>query len=122
MASSPEPVTTLDKPLSSLSGDAYITLCYKLTVSQGVGDRNWKGVAGKIGFKMDYILAMDKHPEPHKGQLLLTIWESLNKPGATVKKLVYVLQSLKMMDCIDALYKDPAINGETTFIYRILIQ
>lgn len=116
MASSPEPVTSLDKPLSSLSGDAYTTLCFNLTTSQGLGKRSWEGVAGKIGLKMNQILAMKQHPEPHKGRLLLTTWEKLNKPGATVKKLFFALYSLKMIDCIDAFYKDPSILGETTFI------
>ena len=114
MASSPDPVTALDRPLSSLAGEAYITLCYSLTTSQGLAGRNWEGVAGKIGFKMDQILAMKNHPEANKGRLFLTTWENLNKPGATVKKLVFALQSLKMIDCFDALVKDPSIDGETT--------
>lgn len=112
MASSPDPVTALDRPVSSLTTDAYITLCFSLTTSQGLGGRNWEGVAGKIGLKMDQILAMKNHPEPNKGRLFLTTWENLNKQGATLKKLVFALQSLRMMDCIDALLQDQSILGE----------
>ena len=114
MASSPDPVTTLDIPVSSLSGDAYITLCFSLTTSQGLGGRNWEGVAGKIGLSTNQVMAMKNHPEANKGCLFLTTWENLNKPGATVKKLVFALQSLKMMDCIYVLLEDPSISGETT--------
>lgn len=116
MASSPDPVTTLDIPVSSLSCDTYTTLCLSLTISEGLGNRSWEGVAGKIGLKMDQIIAMKKHPEANKGRLFLTTWENLNKPGATVKKLVFALQSLKMMKCIDDLLEDPSISGETTCV------
>jgi hypothetical protein len=113
MASSPDPVTALDKPVSSLTSDAYITLCFSLTTSQGLGGRNWEGVAGEIGLKMDQIVAMKTHPEPNKGRLFLTTWENLNRSGATVKKLIFALQSLKMLDCIEAFLKDPSISGES---------
>ena len=111
MASGPDPVTALDRPVSSLTRDAYITLCFSLTTSEGLG-RDWEGVAGKIGLKMNQILAMKKHTEPDKGRLFLTTWENLNKSGATVKKLVFALYSLKMIDCIEALLQDPSISGE----------
>jgi hypothetical protein len=113
MASSPDPITALDKPVSSLTFDAYITLCLSLTASQGLGGRNWEGVAGKIGLKMDQIMAMRNHTEPDKGRLFLTTWENLNRSGATVKKLIFALQSLKMMNCIEALEQDPSISGES---------
>ena len=110
---SSDPITALDKPVSSLTTDAYVTLCFTLTTSQGLGGRNWEGIAGKIGLNMNQIMAMAYHPEPNKGRLFLTTWEKLDKTGATVKKLVFALQSLEMMDCIDALLKDPSISGET---------
>ena len=112
MASSPDPVTALDRPVSSLTRDAYITLCFSLMMSQGLGGRDWEEVARKIGLKMNQILAMKKHTEPDKGRLFLTTWENLNKSGATVKKLVFALYSLKMIDCIEALLQDPSISGK----------
>ena len=117
MASSPDPVTALDRPVSSLTLDAYTTLCFGLTMSQGLGGRNWEGIAGKVGFKTDQVMAMKKHSDDNKGRLFLTTWEKLNKSEATVKKLIFALQSLKMMDCIDALLKDPSISGETACRY-----
>lgn len=78
---------------------------------QGLRERSWEGVAGKIGLTMKQILAMKQHQEQNKGQLLLTTWESLSKTGATVKKLVFALESLKMDECIDALLEDSSVSG-----------
>ena len=61
MASSPDPVTALDRPVSSLTLDAYTTLCFGLTMSQGLGGRNWEGIAGIVGFKTDQVMAMKNH-------------------------------------------------------------
>lgn len=110
---SPEPVDVLDIPLSDLSADAFITISLLLTSSEGLGGRNWEGVAGKIGLNMGQVKLLKQHQEQNKGWLLLNTWENLDKRGATVKKLIFVLESLKMRECIDTLKEDPSISGET---------
>ena len=114
MASSPEPLTTVDKPITSLNNDAFAAICFSLTVSQGMRGRSWDGVAGKIGFSMGQIQAMRQHQEQDKGRLLLATWERLNKTGATVKNLIFALASLSMRECINALQEDPSILGKET--------
>lgn len=83
-----------------------------LTISEGgIGGRTWEGVAGKLGLTMAQVKLLKLHSEDNKGWLLLNTWGNLESGGATVRKLILALESLKMRECIDALQEAAAISG-----------
>ena len=113
MASSPEPASVMDQPLSSLSQEAFVTLSLSLSVTQGgLSGRNWEGVAGKMGFNAAQVKLLKDNHESNKGWLLLDTWEKLEKKEATVKRLIIVLESLRMRGCIQGLQKVAPITGK----------
>ena len=111
MATSPEPVSILDQHLFNLSSDAFMTLSVLLTMTEGgIGGRNWEGVAGKLGINTGQVDLLKLHKESNKGWLLLTTWGNL-ETGATVRKLIIALESLKMRECINSLQEAASISG-----------
>lgn len=113
MAMSPEPVSILDKHLFNLDSDAFMTLSLMLTMTEGgIGGRNWEGVAGKLGLNTGQVDLLKHHAESNKGWLLLNTWGKL-ETGATVRKLIIALESLKMRECINALQDATSISGIT---------
>ena len=115
MASSPEPISMLNQPLSSLREETFIKLCCNLTTAS-FGERSWKGLGGKIGLNAWQVDLLNKHQESDKGWLLLKTWENLDKSGATVKKLIVALESLQMRSCINVIRDDTSISGKYKFI------
>ena len=112
MASSPEPVSIMDQPLSNLGRDTFATLCVSLTTCEGLGGRTWEGLGGKIGFNTRQLKLLKIDKESNKGWLLLDTWEKLDRRGATVKRLIIALESLKMRDCVKLLQEAASISGK----------
>ena len=111
MATSPEPVSILDQHLLNLNGEVFMTVSSLLTVTEGgIGGRSWEGVAGKLGLNARQVDLLKQHKESNKGWLLLTTWGKL-ETGATVRKLIIALESLKMRECIYTLQEDASISG-----------
>ena len=115
MASSPEPVNVLDqRVLLILSQETLLTLSAHITSASGgyCRGRTWEGFAGRIGCNTEQVTLLREHRHSDKGWLVLSTWDRLEKNGATVKKLIIALESLKMRICIHDLEEGTSITGK----------
>ncbi len=94
-----------DSPPSHLPTEVLRELLSELSLPS-VQRRDWKGLAGFLGFSYPQITLLEQLPFLDRALTMLCKWEEARPPGgATLRVLVYAFTALDFRSCLDILQK-----------------
>lgn len=104
----------MDRPILSVPSKALTKLVYALTVDSPLDPpRDWRGLAGYLGFPHRVITLIEQHRESSKAWHVLKLWEQTGT--SSVGKLLIALMELNMKECLDILRSE--LGGKTGIAY-----
>ena len=95
-------MSLLERPILSVPSKALTKLVYALTVESPLDPpRDWRGLAGYLGFPHRVITLIEQHRESSKAWHVLVLWEQTGT--SSLWKLLIALMELNLKECLDIL-------------------